>query len=180
MFVKVCGIRTKECIDHAVDLGYSAVGFVAHPQSRRYCDADTIAALAAYAGKRITTVAVGISYDEVRQVHDLVDYVQLYEFHSAKRLIFASDKEPHERDCEIFMYDASRGRGAQSPYPEWLAGLKGRFMISGGLIPANVAAVIKKYRPFGVDVSSGVESSSGIKSYDLMKEFMREVRHAGG
>jgi phosphoribosylanthranilate isomerase len=180
MFVKVCGIRTKESIDQAVALGYRAAGFVAHPKSPRFCDAETIAILAAHAAGRIATVAVGISYDEVRQVHELVDYVQLYEFHATDRLIFASPEEPRGRPCDIFMYDASRGRGEQGPYPEWLARLGGRFMISGGLLPSNVAAVINKYRPCGVDVSSGVESSPGIKCYDLMKEFIREVRHAGG
>jgi len=53
-----------------------------------------------------------------------------------------------------------------------------RIIISGGLSPDNVYDAIKEIQPFGVDVSSGIESSPGKKNVELMEEFMKEVRRA--
>jgi phosphoribosylanthranilate isomerase len=49
-------------------------------------------------------------------------------------------------------------------------------IIAGGLRPSNVATVIHQLRPYGVDVSSGVESERGVKSHALMQEFVDTVR----
>jgi len=51
-------------------------------------------------------------------------------------------------------------------------------IISGGLNPDNVYEIIKKAKPYGVDVSSGIESSPGRKNMELMEEFMKEVNRA--
>jgi len=53
------------------------------------------------------------------------------------------------------------------------------FMLSGGLTPQSVADAIKTVRPFGVDVSSGVESAPGVKDRKLIEAFMRNARAAG-
>lgn len=53
-----------------------------------------------------------------------------------------------------------------------------RLIISGGLTPDNVYETIKEISPYGVDVSSGIESSPGKKNVELMEEFMHEVRRA--
>jgi len=60
-----------------------------------------------------------------------------------------------------------------------LAKEHGRYLIvSGGLNPDNVRNVIKEIGPYGVDVSSGVESSPGKKNIELMEEFIKQVRRA--
>lgn len=51
-------------------------------------------------------------------------------------------------------------------------------IISGGLTPDNVYEIIKEVKPYGVDVSSGIESSPGDKNLELMEEFIEEVRRA--
>ncbi|MCX5693419.1 MAG: phosphoribosylanthranilate isomerase [Candidatus Omnitrophica bacterium] len=51
-------------------------------------------------------------------------------------------------------------------------------IMSGGLNPDNVYEIIKKVKPYGVDVSSGIESSPGRKNMELMEEFMKEVNRA--
>jgi phosphoribosylanthranilate isomerase len=53
------------------------------------------------------------------------------------------------------------------------------FMLSGGLTPQSVADAIKTVRPYGVDVSSGVESAPGVKDKQLIEAFMRNARVPG-
>lgn len=53
-----------------------------------------------------------------------------------------------------------------------------RIIVAGGLNPDNVYDIIKEVKPYGVDVSSGIESSPGKKNLELMEEFMLEVRKA--
>jgi phosphoribosylanthranilate isomerase len=178
MFVKVCGIRTRGQIDWAVELGYSAVGVVLHPPSPRYCAPEAAASLAAYARGRIASVAVGVSFEEVSEVYDGFDFAQIYEYRCMERLILAGVQLPERSDYAYFLYDASRGSGEFDQLPEWLFSIRERLIVSGGLNPYNVGPVIRKFMPFGVDVSSGVETGPGLKDYSLMKKFMEEVAHA--
>ncbi|OHD67769.1 MAG: hypothetical protein A2W19_13150 [Spirochaetes bacterium RBG_16_49_21] len=179
MFVKVCGIRSREQIDWAIDLGYSAVGVVLHPPSVRYCGPEAAGKLAAYARGKIARVAVGVSFDEMEAVYDEFDFAQIYEYRKLDRLILAGSKPPLQYDYSYFLYDASKGSGQFSLLPDWLFAVQNRLIVSGGLNSYNVMQVIRKYKPFGVDVSSGVETEPGIKDYGLMKKFMEEVKNAG-
>lgn len=58
--------------------------------------------------------------------------------------------------------------------------LDGRVMLAGGLNPSNVGDAIKLVRPWGVDVSSGVERVKGVKDASLMEQFVRNARTAAG
>jgi phosphoribosylanthranilate isomerase len=178
MFVKVCGITAIEQIDWAVDLGYSAIGVILHPRSVRYQKTDRARELAEYARGRIITVAVGIGFDEVADCYNDFDYVQVYEYRSMDRFIFAGFTAPPSLDFAFFMYDTSRGSGTLHDLPAWLHDISERLIISGGLAHDNILHIIHEYRPFGIDVSSGVEAQRGVKDYGLMKQFIAEVNNA--
>jgi phosphoribosylanthranilate isomerase len=53
-----------------------------------------------------------------------------------------------------------------------------RLIAAGGLTPESVAGVVQRIRPWGVDVSSGIEASRGVKSEEKMRRFVEEVRRA--
>ncbi|MGQ0504570.1 MAG: phosphoribosylanthranilate isomerase, partial [Myxococcaceae bacterium] len=56
--------------------------------------------------------------------------------------------------------------------------LKVPLLLAGGLTPENVAAAVKQLRPYAVDVASGVESSPGIKSRQMMERFITTAKLA--
>jgi phosphoribosylanthranilate isomerase len=178
MFVKVCGITSPEQIDWAMELGYTAIGVVLHHRSVRCCNAGRARELADYARGKITSVAVGVGYDEVADLYRDFDFVQAYEYRGLERFIYAGDTAPGTLDAAYFMYDSSRGSGTKGQFPAWLHELKDRLIISGGLMPDTVGEIIREFQPFGVDVSTGVERMRGIKDYRLMAQFITEVYNA--
>jgi len=176
MFVKVCGLQSKEQIDHAIALGYDAIGVVTYPKSKRFCSNPKAIELAAHAKGRIKRFVVGLSYDDVREVADQFDYVQIYEARQIPNLALSSKERPASgSDYAYFIYDASIGSGVFEPFPAWVKDMAGSVIVAGGLTAENVCAVIRDIRPFGVDVSSGVEKD-GIKDFALMKAFIDAVR----
>jgi len=180
MFVKVCGLTENEHVDWAVELGYTAAGIVLHPRSPRYIDRDRAIELTRYAAGRIVTVAVGVTFDEVRELYDHADYVQIYQYQKIERLIYAGHSMIEDGACDMFIFDSSLGSGEFGPFPQWAGYVSERLILSGGLKPDNVGDIVRRYHPYGVDVSSGVEARRGVKDYGLMKKFIDEVNNATG
>ncbi|MEF3255900.1 MAG: hypothetical protein K6348_10155 [Deferribacterales bacterium] len=175
MFVKVCGITREEDIDTAIELGYSAIGVVLYPKSPRYIGLEKSIKLANYAKGKIKTVAVAINFSEVTAVEKYFDHIQISEFIEMEKLILAIEDEPAYH-AKIFILDRSKGKGKFVNIPDWVDKIKDKLILAGGLTPENVFELVKRYKPFGVDVSSGVESTYGIKDRLLMKKFMNEIK----
>jgi phosphoribosylanthranilate isomerase len=178
MFIKVCGLTSKKQIDWAIELGYTAVGIVLHQPSVRYCNPGMARELADHAQGKITVIAVGLDFKEVKDVYDNFDYIQIYSYEKLDRLILAGTEVPADKEFSYFLYDMSRGSGEYHEPPRWILDMRERLIISGGLNVKNVTDVIHRFEPYGIDVSSGVEKERGIKSYSLMKKFISEVNHA--
>lgn len=124
---------------------------------------EQVAAIKAAAGLPVMKalgVATAADLDQVALYHGIADRILL-------------DAKPPK--------DAAYPGGHGKPF-DWglLAGLDPafRFMLSGGLDPANVAEAIRIARPAGVDVSSGVESAPGIKDVEKIADFVRAARSA--
>jgi phosphoribosylanthranilate isomerase len=87
----------------------------------------------------------------------------------------------HDVSILLDTYSSAQAGGTGNPFP-WEIALvakeKRDFILSGGLSPLNVREAIEKVRPYGVDVSSGVELIPGKKDLSKMVEFMKEVRKA--
>ncbi len=75
--------------------------------------------------------------------------------------------------------DAPGGTGRAFDWLRVPGGLDKALILAGGLTPDNVAQAVRQVRPYAVDVSSGVETSKGIKSHHKMAQFINEVYHAG-
>ena len=177
MFAKVCGLKTKEQIDKAIGYGYDAIGIVTYPKSKRYCSTQNAIELADYAKGRIKSFVVGITYGDVEEVAGVFDYTQIYEARQVPNLVLASkEKPPLDLNYEYFIYDASIGSGVFHPFPTWVKDMSGKVIVAGGLNIENVCSVIQDIKPFGVDVSSGVEND-GVKDFKMMKEFINTVRN---
>ena len=202
--IKICGITRSEDALAAAELGADALGFVFYPRSPRYLAPEAAANIIAGLPSFVTTVGVFADspLEEVRRVAALagLDRVQLSGEESpeycrslglrwikAFRLAGRDDlnKIPAYGECPDILLDSyvkgvAGGSGAKFDW-SWAAeaGKYGRVILAGGLDPDNVALAIRTAGPFGVDVSSGVESAPGIKNPERMARFIRAAHGAG-
>ena len=176
MFIKVCGLTSREQIDHAIEYGYDAIGVVTYANSKRYCPPAKAEALADYARGRIKRFVVGLTYSDVAAAVHAFDYTQIYEPKQVPNLVLSSTAAPPDNlDYEYFIYDASIGSGAFTAFPAWIKDRSDRILVAGGLDKTNVCQVIRDLRPYGVDVSSGVEKD-GVKDPAMMKALIDTAR----
>jgi phosphoribosylanthranilate isomerase len=197
LFIKICGLRTPEAVETCVRLGVDAIGFVFAPSSVRYIQPAEVKAL--MAGVPDTVEGVGVflrvPVDEViaqlseaglktAQLHG--DYeredVAALEARGIRVIVARSVSEFLREEVptgRVLIDGDNPGSGAEFP-AELLAGrpLPANWILAGGLSPVTVARRIRELAPFGVDVSSGVESSRGEKSLALIEQFVAAARAA--
>lgn len=195
VFVKICGLKTAHDVEVAVAAGADAVGFVFAPGSPRTVDAATARELVAGVPDGVLTVGVfrGQSVAEVRRFAEEsgVRGVQLHgeegpeDFAALRaegRTLLRATALPVERCGEygedLLLLDAP-DPGSGKPW-NWgsaeFTAPAGRWLLAGGLTPANVGEAVAVTGAWGVDVSSGVESERGVKSPDLIRAFVTAAR----
>lgn len=193
LWVKVCGLTTPTAVAAAVDAGVDAVGFV-FAESKRRVSPLRAAELARNVPKHIARVAVMLhpSQQELDEVWsqfrpdvlqtDIEDLGSLRIPTGLKvvPVVRAGRELPHELPTRLLFEGPVSGMGATT---DWSAAAqlasRTQLILAGGLKPANVAAAIAAARPFGVDVSSGVEAEPGLKDPAKIHEFVRNARGAG-
>jgi phosphoribosylanthranilate isomerase len=202
--VKICGITRPADARAAADAGADAIGLVFYPPSPRYLSTERAAEIRDALPPFVQTVALFVNADaaQVAQVIGRVHPAML-QFHGDEAPdLCAQFGLPYVKACRLrpgvdaLSYLQPYARAAawlvDSFVPEY-GGVGESFdwslvparrsrplILSGGLDRANVARAIRTVRPWGVDVSSGVESAKGIKDAAKMAAFIAEVRNADG
>jgi phosphoribosylanthranilate isomerase len=199
--VKICGITRLEDAQVAVDAGADALGFVFYPPSPRYVTPEQAEQI--IRGLPPFVITVGLFVDvPLDTVHDItvrcgLDRIQLHgretpEFCAqAKQPVIKAfrikdaDSLAHLPEYRVagYLLDAyvegalPGGTGASFAW-ELAAQAKpyGPVILAGGLTPENVEAAIMQIRPYGVDVSSGVERAPGIKDHRKVQAFIRRAK----
>ena len=206
--VKICGLKTSEDVDSAVAAGVDAVGFVFYPPSIRAISPNVAAQLISRLPAGVDAVGLVVNAtDEQFAAIKAIAPITLWQFHgdeTPERCIQLADGQPwikaarvgqgfafdefslQYRQANAFLLDAlveGYGGGGvpfdwQGIPQTWVSENAPRVVLSGGLNTHNVGEAIARLHPCAVDVSSGVESSRGVKNPALMAEFIKAVRAA--
>lgn len=198
--VKICGITRIEDALHAVKAGADALGFVFHRKSPRYISPDSAASIIAELPPFVQAVGLFVNSEAglVNEISDLcrLDIVQLHGDETPeycddvrRRVIKAIrvrgleslDSVGNYRVAGILLdaYSPHAYGGTGQSFNWELAARaaeNGPVILAGGLTPENVGEAVAKVAPYGVDVSSGVESSPGIKDPLKVSEFIARAR----
>ena len=200
--IKICGFTREADVDVAVAVGADALGFNLWPGSSRNVSMQRAAELIARLPPFVTPVLlfVNATPDALKAATDLLPQA-LLQFHgdetpeqcrAAGRPWLRAARMTPELDlldfaarflgAQALLLDAHvQGYGGAGKVFDWSLVPRGvplPVVLSGGLNAANVSAGVLSLRPWAVDVSSGVESSKGIKDAVLMGRFCEAVREA--
>lgn len=193
MLVKICGITRAEDAAAAVDAGADALGFIFWPDSPRFIEPARARAIVADLPPFVTPVGVFVN-QPVEHVFGVAATVGLgaVQLHGEERpadaarlgrpVIKAIPVAPgNEVDLDAWparvmllldVHDPVK-RGGTGRTIDWSAAAsiaaKRRSILAGGLTPENVGDAVRQVKPFGIDVSSGVERSPGIKDHDRLR-----------
>jgi len=195
--VKICGICDAKAADTAAEAGADLIGFHFCSSPRRVTPEE---AREIVDGLDVRPSVVGVFIDqpeeEVRQVAEYVglDLVQLHGseapgFDAGRpviKVLKVRDGAVPDADAwpDPVMLDSwsADQRGGTGVAWDWRLAEKllrtRQVFIAGGLQPGNVGKVVSAFRPFGVDVSSGVEATVRVKDAELVRAFIRAVRVA--
>ena len=199
--LKICGITRLQDADQVVAVGADGLGLICYPPSPRYVDITVAAAIADQVPPLIDVIAVFVnpSADQVDAVLQRVA-VSVLQFHGDESPTFCnsfgvpyiktlrvSDQDSLVTRCVghpdagavlLDTHDAALYGGTGRTFPWHLAREVQQVpvILAGGLTEQTVSEAIRVSGAYAVDVSSGVESSPGIKDADKIARFARAVR----
>lgn len=197
--VKVCGLTRLEDARAAMEAGADWLGFIVHAESPRWIDPERAGEiLGALPGATGVAVMVGVTPERALELARRAgaQRVQLHRVDADTwppdfplpvtfsipvdaegRLAGAPPAAPHLLMLDTA--DPAKAGGTGRPFP-WRAATAlcaaRRVLLAGGLHAGNVAEALAAARPFGVDASSRLESSTGIKDPEHVRRFVHAVR----
>ncbi len=198
MYVKICGLKTTAAVETAIDAGADAIGVVMNRTSVRRLEFDAAHEIIAAAACRVDTALVvndmtateaaetaaelGVSVLQLHGTYTREDFANALQIiprvWRATSLKTNPDLTVGAFGEEAILLDAPKpGSGERWDLSDLNARKPaGKWMLAGGLSPDNVADAVRAVQPWGVDVSSGVESSPGVKDLELIRRFVAAAR----
>jgi phosphoribosylanthranilate isomerase len=191
-YIKICGMTTPAAVSAAIACEVDAIGFVFAPSVRRLSPLRAVE-LAAPARHKVACVAV-TRHPTRAEIDDILrefrpdilqtDIDDIEKLNLPRELAVLPVLRPGPKPaCAIprrVLFEGPVSGSGQTA--DWNAAaelaLRLEVILAGGLTPLNVAAAIRHVRPFGVDVSSGVEDQPGIKNTKLIEQFVAAARMA--
>jgi len=201
--IKCCGMTRIEDALRAAELGADAIGVVLTARSKRQVSIAQARAIVEAMPPFVTTVALCMD-DEASFVQEIIDTVRpsMLQFHGNESdewckqfgqpylkaiamgegaaALYQLRDHPHAAGLLLDGHGLGEPGGSGKTF-DWSLmprDLKQPLILAGGLNAANVAMAIRVARPWAVDVSSGIESASGVKDHDKMRDFIAAVRAA--
>jgi phosphoribosylanthranilate isomerase len=197
MFVKICGNTTEEDALLATALGADALGFVFAP-SRRQVKADDVRSIVKRLPHEVTTVGVFVN-ERPERVVEIVSMVGLHGAQLSGREPLSEVRWIRERlpfviqgftagdpalalaangPADVVLVDSPNPGSGQVFDWRLAEGAPGgvRLLLAGGLTPENVSEAIRRVRPWGVDVATGVEAGPGRKDPRKLRRFIEAAR----
>lgn len=196
MKIKFCGFTRQEDVDTAVKLGVDALGFIFYKASPRYIEPEKAAKIISTLPPFVQSVGVFVNHSaaEIQRITNScqLDILQLHGDESpdfcesvsskvikAFRVSTEADLEPiaaYKGKVSAILLDtkSSKGYGGTGEVFDWDLAIKVKkfdipLILSGGLNAQNIKKAIETVKPYALDLSSGIESSPGIKDEALMK-----------
>lgn len=193
IWIKICGLTSPEAVAAALEAGVDAVGFVFHPSSPRHLTPAAAALLARAVPAGVLRVAVtrapsqaeveailaGFAPDALQADAADLDRLRLPAGLARLPVLRSGAVLPAPLPRRCLFESADSGRGVTADWGAARALAAGtELVLAGGLTAANVAGAIAAVRPFGVDVSSGVETAPGRKDAARIHDFVAAARAA--
>lgn len=200
MFIKFCGFTSEEDLQAAAVFPISAAGFIFYEKSKRYISPETAKKISAVLnGKNIYRVGIFVdsSIEFIKSASEIarLDYIQLYDPGLIKSLrgfrpMLVSYRIRRKDDLKkIVRPDEGSLILIDSYHPDFYGGtgekidwnFLGEFeyidktIIAGGINEQNVELLLNSIRPYGIDISSGIEVSPGKKSVDKMESIIKKI-----
>lgn len=202
--IKVCGIVLPEDAACAASAGADAIGVVFAPRSPRRVGLEQALAVRASVPALVSVVALFMDQtaEQVRHIADVLNPAAL-QFHGSESADFcrqfgrpyikavgmaggaAGDRAAHADAAAVLLDGHAPGEAGGSGetfdwsvISDWQQARPAHspVIVAGGLRPANVAALVRSARPWGVDASSGLESAPGVKDHAKIHAFIEAVR----
>jgi phosphoribosylanthranilate isomerase len=193
MWIKICGLTSRAAIEAAAAAGADAVGFVFHAESPRNLSVDEARGLQSAVPPGVERVAVFLRpsqallesvIDAVRPDRIQVDAGDLASLRlptgqAVLPVVRGHSNLPQPLPARLLLEGLRSGVGDKADWQQAeLLARRTQLVLAGGLDVSNVADAVRVVRPFGVDVSSGVESARGVKDLDRIRDFIGAARAA--
>lgn len=193
MIIKICGITSTDDARFCASLHVELIGLVFVPGSPRFVSSQVARRISDEIHERSPrTKVVGVFQDAplatIRRTADEVglDAIQLHGTEDPEiagrlslpviRALTPGTLEQDWSAAEWFLFDHAAGGTGRTLDWSLIPRVSKPFFLAGGLTPRNVLEATRAVRPDGVDVSSGVERSPGVKDHSLIARFVEKVR----